>query len=219
MPTEAKTEIQAVGAWLFWTRGEGKLSRLIARVIGRWTHMGIGFDLADGRQVYYEALFNEGFTGPKPWEKIPAWAKQHPRRGWSRRGLDLSQETSELKRRVCQAHVGHLGYGKLQLLAMWWFERVGKRYGWHVPRSPNRVVCSEVVSRILCPDITLTTRERSRHDEVTPTSAWETICLLQDGRLDPRFPGPQDALRGPRIDRGSRGGSTPAGKGDRRFAK
>jgi len=199
------------------------ISRLIARVSGPWTHMGIGFDLEDGAQIYYESLFTEGFHGPKPWSKIPAWAEQDPRRKWARRSLDLSPEISERKRAVAQAHVGRLGYAAWQLLAMWWFERVGRRYGWHVPRSPNKAVCSEAVAAILWPEVKLTTPERPGLDEVSPSSAWEKIARIAEaaGGLGLNsYPtnAVNNALRGPRIVRNAQGVPTPAPGGDRRFA-
>jgi len=215
---------KAVGTWLFWTRGESLLSSLIRRVTGPWSHMGIGFDLEDGAPVYYESLFRDGFTGPKPWCKVVDWAAKHPKRKWARRSLDLSPEISERKRVLAQAHVGRLGYAAWQLLGMWWFERVGKRYGWHLRRSPKRAVCSEAVARILWPEMNLLNHPRRRFDEVTPSSAWRKLCRIEEaaGRAGLNgYPANavNNALNRARIDRKPQGVSTPAPGGDRQNAR
>ena len=172
-------KLEAVEAFIFWTYDPAAwISRLIVRITGRqlpdksdaWSHMGIGFKLLSGVDIYYEALFSEGFCGPKSFRKLLVFSET---------GGQLAVENiecigeSEVQQvwENCEALIGKRGYYAWQLFSMWAFERFGRFVGAHVPRSPGRVVCSEIVARLLYPYIDLRDEERA-FDEVNPNSAW-----------------------------------------------
>ena len=145
----------------------------------RWSHAGIIFNLDNGESEYYEALFSEGFVGPKPTthliEKI------------SEKNGKLKILDSGIKEIYCQgiylqcqSWVGKKGYNKLQLVSMWFFERIGRWIGWKIPRSPNKLVCSEAVARLVYPYIDLRDEIRTRFDEVNPNSAYRKFIKIKE---------------------------------------
>lgn len=162
-----------ISMFIFFSRGENLLSRLIARLCG-WSHMGFGFRYNNEYSCYFEALFAKGCRGPKPLEHLIAWSRERPGRKLCI--VDLSSvpvKDCARKYTLAQTYVGRVGYGELQILAMWAFERFGRKFGLHVPRTTRTVVCSEYGSRILFPDVDL--RGNRLFDEVTPGSAWDEI--------------------------------------------
>jgi hypothetical protein len=176
----------ATDIFIFWAAGESRFSELLMRVMGfSFSHCGIGFTvnrseapgpgLATGSsEIYFEALFGKGFLGPRPLEDMFVWAAKHPRRKITIMRLGVGADLATEKLIVAESYVGILGYAEWQLLAMWAFERFGRRFGLHVPRSSNRVVCSEAVARILYPQIPLTDQDHSRLDEITPKSLYHS---------------------------------------------
>jgi len=164
-----------VSMFLFFAAGDSWFSRLIAKVCGGWSHAGIGFRFSDTSSVYFEALFAKGVRGPKPLPHLVAWSKEKPGRRLAIVELMIPENICERKYGIAQTYSGLIGYGEWQLLAMWAFERFGKRWGWHVPRSPGRVVCSEYAARVLHPEFELRDSIHTRFDEVTPGSAWSVV--------------------------------------------
>ena len=172
------SEASAVRMFVFVTRGDGLLAKLIARVTGEWTHMGLGFELSDNRRVYYEALFGKGVQGPKPLSELEQWAAARPGRRYALRVLPGMDHAAGLKRVIVNTYKDVAGYGELQILSMWFFERVGRRFGWRAPRSRSRIVCSELVARVLMPEFDLRDAVRRSFDEVNPTSAWVKLLSI-----------------------------------------
>jgi hypothetical protein len=175
-----KTRI--VSVFLFFSRDVGWFSNLIAKFCGGWSHMGIGFKSIDEfgiiRSFYYESLFAKGPTGPRPLQHLLAWVSKKTGRKLAIVQLGLPENICERKYGAALTWVGLAGYAEWQLLAMLAFERFGRRWGWHVPRSIKRVVCSEYDTRILLPDLDLGGGDR-RPDEVTPGSAWDVITAVE----------------------------------------
>lgn len=174
---EVSPNLVVIRCFIYWTRDDRSLvSWLIRRVTGcDWSHVGIGFAFVDSCDnpagcVAFEALFGLGFVGPTPWQDILAWAKQPGRSIMTEDVIPPSLMMLQEKYALALRLVGALGYAVWQLLAMWGFERLGIR----VPRSPRRVVCSEIVARILFPEIELRTDGRS-FDEVTPCSLLHAV--------------------------------------------
>ena len=173
--------ITAIAAFIFWTASPSAVSRLIVRVTGRqladrsdvWSHMGIGFVFNDLTSVYYEAFFSQGFSGPKPLAKLLNFENAGGR--LHRQTVKLRPGGAEIKRRECETWVGKRGYYALQLAAMWACERLGTR----VRETPNRVVCSEAVARLLYPEIDLRDSRRTRFDEVNPNSAYRRFKAIE----------------------------------------
>jgi hypothetical protein len=163
-----------VSMFIFFSLGEGWLSRLIAKVCKNWSHMGVGFRFSDGTAVYFEAWVPR-VRGPKPLSHLIDWVHQKPKRRLAIVELLIPPNLCERKYGIAQTYSGLIGYGELQLLAMWAFERFGKRWGWHVPKSPGRVVCSEYAARVLYPEFDLRDSIHTRFDEVTPGSAWNVF--------------------------------------------
>lgn len=163
----------AFSTFVFVSTNNSLISRLIRRITkSDWSHMGIGFALSDGRKVYYECLFSDGFQGPKDFNKLRAWQRKSKGNKLEMRFLPLSPDDSDRKQFLCEARKGLIGYAALQLIAMWYFERIGKYFGAQVPESPRRMVCSEAVASILQPDLDLRDPVHNTWDSVNPGSAW-----------------------------------------------
>jgi hypothetical protein len=171
--------MRAVETFLFWTFHDGVLGRMIAAVTdGPWSHMGVAFSLDSGYVVYYEALIRDGVQGPKPIDRLHAFAARAPKNRFVMVRLDnIGAEQSELKRVACEEMVGNAVYGQFQLATMLLFER----YNIPVFNSPHRVVCSELAARIVAPQVDLRDRRRRRFDEVNPNSAWRRFCETSTG--------------------------------------
>jgi hypothetical protein len=176
--------LRAVNVFVFWTHDGGSwLSRIISRVTKcPWSHCGIGFvlrilstegtDNTEEKRVYFEALFSGGFQGPKPWSHITDWvhADERERRKLFSWRLGTGPEIAEEKLALCAQLVGLRSYSAAQLLAMYFFEK----FGWGVPRSDDKVVCSEIVGRILYPEFDLRSDGRT-FDEITPCSIFQRV--------------------------------------------
>lgn len=179
----------AISAFIFWSADASSwLAPLTIHITGHqlpdrsdaWSHMGLGFGLFDGRVVYFENLFSDGFCGPKPIEKLIAFHTAGGR--LSIQPLDhLSSAVCQHIREKCEAWVGQRrGYFAFQLIAMGAFERVMRFVHRHIRPSPNRGVCSEDVARLLFPYVDLRDPDRD-FDEVNPNSAWRKWQLIKGG--------------------------------------
>jgi len=175
----AKDNLTAIKVGLFFSFVPEFASKLIVRVTGKkldnksdaYSHCGVVFEMSDGKIIYYEALFSEGFSGPKPIKKLQAKIIKNDGRfcfWW----LSLDSAVAEQVRLRCENWVGTRGYYAWQLASMWWFERVGRHFGWHVPASPSKMVCSEACARSLFPWIDLRDNDHPRFDEVNPNSVY-----------------------------------------------
>jgi hypothetical protein len=176
----------AVKTFAFFCWGDSWVSRQISRIAGGPSHMGVGFELANGVRVYYENLFGNGFQGPKDLDSLRAWVRKNPKRRIEIYWLNLSADVSERKHVVAHTWVGLVGYAEWKLLSFLWLERFGLR----MRKSWNRWVCSSSAAQILSPEADLSTPERTL-DEVTPESARQAICdkclwteleIVRDGR-------------------------------------
>jgi hypothetical protein len=152
--------------YVFFTRGDGVLSRLIAKVLGGvWTHAGLMFQLADGSEVYYEALAGEGVAGPRPAAELIDWQARRPA---DRKLLILElpdlAPAAGIKLAITETYKSLVTYSELALLAHWFFAR----FGVPLKDTPNRVICSELVSRILAPEYRVPCDTYPNHDCVTP---------------------------------------------------
>jgi len=180
--------MNAVKVFIFWTAGKSWLSRLIVRVTGRqlsdksdaWSHMGIGFMLEDGKRIYFEALFSQGFTGPKPIEKLLAFRDAGGK--LSIQFTSIVGPNAEATRERCLIWKMYKSYYAWQLLMMWAFERVGRFIGWRISRTPGKVVCSEAVGSLVWPFIDLRDEIRTGFDMVNPNSAWRKYQILRQER-------------------------------------
>jgi hypothetical protein len=186
------SEPEASLCMAFWSGTEERwLSRTIVRVTGRrltdgkdrWSHMGVAFKLTDGTEEYYEALFGRPVQGPKPVNNLVDWYFE---KRWSRRIelalLPIAPAACENKRRLLKTWVGTVGYAEWQLLGMWAVERLRMR----LPKSPNRVVCSELAARILAPEVDLTDARHPTPDYVNPNSAYRRWREIAEGKRGSR---------------------------------
>jgi len=170
--------VGALRTFLFWSYSATVPGAVIAfGTDGPFSHMGIGFDLSIKERVYYEALLRDGFHGPRRVEVLCRYIQEKPKRKLVIEYTDFNAETSERKRRQCETMVGQAGYHAVQLVLM----ALSERYWIPVPRSPSRVVCSEGVSRIVCPELDLRDARRKRHDMVNPNSAWRRFLEIKCG--------------------------------------
>lgn len=158
--------------------GDYRSSRTISWLTdGPWSHCGLVFKMEGGAMCYFEAIPNGGFQGPRPLWKLTRAVMEDDRRRNVIVPLHLDRAAVGAKWHVCLNLRGHRSYASLQLLAMAAFER----YGIPVPTSPRRVVCSEILSRILAPEIDLRDARRTKHDEVNPNSAWRRLLEIMAG--------------------------------------
>ena len=175
----------AVKTFIFWTAGKSWLSRLIIRITGRqlldksdaWSHMGLGFELEDGKRIYYEALFSEGFVGPKPMDKLLAF-----RDAGGKLSIQFTSIVGPMAERVrdrCVVWTVYKSYYAWQLVLMWAFERVGRFVGWRLRRTPGKVVCSEAVAALVWPFMDLRDEIRTEFDAVNPNSGWRKYQVLR----------------------------------------
>lgn len=182
--------------FIFWSYIPEWWSKAIVWITGKqlpdesdaFSHMGIGFEYGDGKREYFEAIIDEGFSGPKPYEKLFNKTKSGQLvLEW----LQFSPEDAEKLWIECQAWVGKKSYSARQLIQMYFFERLGIP----VPRSPGRVVCSEAVTRLIGEQIArrlklsrfydLRDEKRKTYDEVNPNSAYRK--RVADGSMFERI--------------------------------
>lgn len=184
--------------FIFWSFVPELWSRLIVNITGRkmpdqsdhFSHMGIAFEFEDYTTEAYEALFDKGFFGPEPLESIVH--KVESKGGMIVvRGTGMTDGPAQEVYDRANSWVGTKGYHAWQLAAMWWFERFGRMFGWHVPISPGKHVCSESVARLLAgptpdkiewPYIDLRDDVHTRFDEVNPNSAYRKYLSITQGQ-------------------------------------
>jgi hypothetical protein len=171
----------ALKTFMFWTYADESWSRAIAKLTdGPFAHMGIGFDVNnDGRveSVYFEALFHDGWTGPKPVSKLIAFRDGAAGRKLAVAYTKLTPDQSQPKLNACLQAVGVKGYHKWQLVQM----LVSERFWIPVRESAERWVCSEGAARILAPELDLRDARRRRFDQVSPNSAFRRWCEITAG--------------------------------------
>lgn len=168
----------ATRTFIFWVDPATRFAALAKfGTDGPWGHMGVGFELSDKSEIYYEALLSEGFVGPKPIARLHRFVAEDDKRKLVVAYTDLDAATSVAKRHVCEGLTGWLGYNSLQLGLM----AISERYHIPVPRSPGKVVCSEAVARVLQPEIDLRDGRRVRFDMVNPNSAWRRYLGIRAG--------------------------------------
>lgn len=177
--------VVAVKVWLFWTDDHSLFSALIRQVAGAPSHMGIGFSLSDGTDVYYEALFSNGFTGPWPKRALIDWREEDKRRRLVVMDTWINPTWSEKIHQNAQEMRGRVSYGKVQILWNWFFERIGQHAWIRIPKTCGKVTCSESASTLIGPQIDLRTRQRKHFDEITPNHA--LLQFLSLWRLHKEF--------------------------------
>jgi hypothetical protein len=164
----------AIWVCVFFCWGDAFLSEEIIRITGGPAHMGIGFELANGNQVYYENLFAKGFQGPKSIEELHRWGYGAKNRLVEIYWLRIDPPVCERKHVVAHTWVGMAGYAEWKLVAFLWYEIIGKKLGLHIRPVFNRFICSTSAACILAPDTDLTTDGRTVY-EVTPKSARDAV--------------------------------------------
>tara|TARA_R110000824_G_scaffold10585_2_gene46525 strand:+ start:43 stop:603 length:561 start_codon:yes stop_codon:yes gene_type:complete len=151
-----------LGKLICWVQAPGLVWRGHADTIP--THARLGFTLEDGSQVYFEALEGSGFDGPKPEKRVQNWVKNGSGRWTHHYNLDLAPGIAEQIHERAQGRLGQWSYSVPQLLGMYFALRFGAR----LRQSPDKVICSEAVARLLFPDVDL--RENRTFENVTPLS-------------------------------------------------
>jgi len=177
-----KSEIEnpkfRTSVFIFWSFVPRWWSWLIVRITGRqlpdksdaWSHMGIGC-ISNGQAVYFEALVEKGFVGPKPIRNLIDKITETKGRLAIRKIPALDFYANGIFSQA-ESWVGKKGYSARQLIQMWIYERIGRWLGIPVPKSPSRLVCSEAVARLLFPPMDLRDDEHEHFDEVNPNSAY-----------------------------------------------
>lgn len=185
MDDKNKISGQVDGISIFWSTTDGLLSRLIRRVTkSEYSHCGLILHLTNGRDVYYESLFSEGVIGAKMLADLVAWS------WWPGRTLRMERldwlrpdQIAAIAARALKM-AGHAGYGKWQLIMQWYFEDVGRMTGFRLRNTPNKVTCSEFVSRACYDQVILLDWVRDHHDSVTPESILQRLDVIRIARLN-----------------------------------
>lgn len=181
-------------------RGDGPISTAIARATAPFlwqfsrkkmaevpSHISVIFQLSDGRRVIYEALEGEGFRGPIPMEKVEKWAAEKEKR-WVRTYWIpweyINKDSADYKLEFLHSRLGLWEYNTIQLPRMW----LRKRLNIPMRTTPNKVVCSEVGSKMLAPQIDIPMLcSKPSHDYINPFQIEQAIkrLLCKDGRPVP----------------------------------
>lgn len=171
------------------TKGDGVLSRAIAKLTSNHfllslsntstipSHVLLGFENKgeENKGVYFEALLDDkGFKGPKPFEYLQGYLKEH-KKAWAKKYyLEVDEETVMQIYRDCEVYKKSWVYADTQLLQQFLLIRFGIPF----KESKNHVTCSEAVSRILKPygfDF-LKETGLQRHDYVSPYDV-QKVCI------------------------------------------
>lgn len=161
----------------FWSYSfDSKMSHIIVSITkSPFSHTGIAFLFADGHIEYFEALFSDGFEGPKDGHKLTVFGLK-PGNRLQMLPLYASEETVAGMYATAMAMRG-AGYNALQLLSI----ALSERYGIPVPRSPKKLICSEAHARILYPFYDVRDLHRPRFEAVTPQSCWVRHLEIRAG--------------------------------------
>ena len=183
---------QPVTAWVFDSRDVGFIASAIAYVSRRKgerikdtpSHCGLGFDMNDGSQVYYEAHSDNGFGGPWSIVRLQSWIARKTGR-WARRyTLPLSSAAVARLYELCERQRGVWPYPLGQLVQMWRWTR----FSLPITASDDAVVCSEAVSRLVhmadgsthIPTIA----GRPGHDYIAPS---DVAYAMREIGIEPEF--------------------------------
>ena len=160
----------------FYTFSGSKIA-MLARwsTNGPFGHMGIAFERADGSIDCFEARSDEGFVGPFPIEEMAAYVDTRSGHFLIGNALDLAPTDVSNIYTAAMNMVGNVSYSKMQLGLMF----LSERYGVRLRHSPNKVVCSEAVARLLYPHVDLRDCDHSTFDVVSPNSAYWRMCEIQ----------------------------------------
>lgn len=176
-PATEKTQgLSAVAVYVISVCGDGRLSKLICKITGgRYSHSAIGFRLSDGTEVYYEALVGKGFRGPKPLTHLVEWqAENRARRLLVHELLDVTAVEAENARLVTETFSSCVTYSEWQLFLFWMLVRLGADL---FADTPNRVICSEIVARILITiGINLRIEDTQLFDEIPPQQIADLVA-------------------------------------------
>jgi len=169
-------EEQPVSCEVFFSRTNSWLSRAIQRVMKcYWSHVGLIFLFPSGKVEYTEALFGKGVTAPRPLSDLLTWSSL-PGNGVKPIPVNLPPEKVAKMWLLAKTYRRTVGYGELQLFCLWAFVR----FGFRLPHTPNHVVCSELVARLLYPEIDCRPADRT-FDEVLPRDVLAKLESLQPG--------------------------------------
>lgn len=176
---ESRTAVRVAG---FFSRGHTPVSWLIQKATDcLWSHCGIAFKMSDCSWIYYEALFGRKIEPAKPMQKLVDWGMKNDSNEFAIIPIPESRllpGQAEMIRQTAETYVNSATYAELQLLAMWAFER----WGWRVPASPGRVVCSEYLGRCLHPFFDVRPAGRS-FDELSPRNLWDWFRRISQPTL------------------------------------
>ena len=147
------------------------------------THARIGFE-ALGGMVYFEAHLSGGWRGPYPESKCQKWIAENPGKRWTHIYW-LPCTDAEAHRMLDEAHRRTCGpdewlYHPDQLLQMLKHRLFGKP----VPESPNEIVCSEGVLKVIAagPCIRFALRRKIMFPGVTDEemTPYQIECIMRD---------------------------------------
>lgn len=159
--------------YIFFTATDTLVSKLIRFVTkGQWSHVGIGFKDKDGSEFYYEALAGKGFRGGKAMSDLVSWQSEKPKsRSVAILDIPALRDGGDQFLGMAMAYSNTVTYGEMQLLAHFFVAKLGMS----LKNTPNKVICSEIVSRIVYPTLNLMDEVHHNHDMVTPQSLFDKL--------------------------------------------
>jgi len=160
-------------ATMDWLNGYSLLIAAVSK--GKQCHVGPFFIMSDHTMIYYEMQFNEGITGPKPFERLFNWSRVPGHSLHIRHLHGVTAESAEKKRQQCEQWKREkLPYAKSQMAA----KLLCEWRGWPVQTDPNYMDCSEMTSTLDMPKYDCRDARRTNHDSVTPVSLWRKLNEL-----------------------------------------
>ena len=167
-----------VAMWPFWTYRPAWWTWVIPYICcfridctnlpfkGKWPHCGVGFTWDDGTERYGEALVGEGVVWNRPFSRLQEFARK-PGNRVCRCVLTRAPESCRRGYEKMLTFKDDTPYYTWQLVQMW----AAERFGFQVPRTPHKVVCSEYKAAVcLAAGYDLRDARRTRVDAVTPSS-------------------------------------------------
>lgn len=161
-----------------FSRSKGWFPRLIMRSTNAWcSHCFIRFRMAGGtRRVFESTISGRGFSEQNPDYYDPSINPAIEAVAYVPMFADQDRMSRALE--LCEQWIGARPYPIVQLAWIY----LSQRYGFRVPRSESKLICSEALSVVINElGIDLRDEWHPTWDSVTPGSAWNHLMALFAG--------------------------------------
>lgn len=178
-PTPADRTATILRVMPFFTTDVETLSKIIGRIAGTPTHVGLLFERVDG-WFYMEALWGRDVCPPTPLGDLTAWANR--RHGRVAKAIELPTLTGEDAQSIYDRAletVTRETYHFTQLI-----EILGDiKFDRPVQPSAGKVICSEWSGLLLYPHVDLRPRFQRLWDRLTPQQMFTRALSTEDCTL------------------------------------